>query len=235
MGFISFAVHKLQLPIVVFWDLLHQGVNDVTISLQRAGFWPALLELLLVFRLPYGPWAGQKFWRDLQDASKLAAAAGLASSSYFESWLGERLERETSGRACSSNFRESDQPLFDDVWDKKGVRATLGRWFSWWHANQSLRKVWWSKLASLVFALAMAGKLPPASLFQSLQTKAVQAGFDLASAEAARQAKKKTAPEKNNVNQTRPSPRRLSHSRPSQRQAPQLQKTGKGLRNKSTP
>ena len=86
MGFVSYAIHKARLPIIVFWDLLHQGVNDVVISLQRAGFWSVLLELLLVFRLPYGPWAGQKFWRDLQDASKLAGSTNLVPSSLFESW-----------------------------------------------------------------------------------------------------------------------------------------------------
>ena len=71
MGAMSFARGHLELPVVIFWDLLHQGVNDTLLAVNRAGMWPTVLELLLVFRLPYGPWAGQKFWHDLQDASKL--------------------------------------------------------------------------------------------------------------------------------------------------------------------
>ena len=47
-------------------------------------------------------------------------------------------------------------------------RATLGRWFSWWWANKDLRKVWWSKLSSLVYSLAQTGRMPAAKLFQSL-------------------------------------------------------------------
>ena len=81
----------LELPVVIFWDLLHQGVNDTLLAVNRAGMWPTVLELLLVFRLPYGPWAGQKFWHDLQDASKLGQAAGMSQSSHFQTWLGERL------------------------------------------------------------------------------------------------------------------------------------------------
>ena len=174
MAAVYYAMHHLQLPLVVFWDLLHQGVNEVLGALQDSGVWPAVLELLLVFRLPYGPWAGQKFWRDLQDAAALASQDCLADSAHFQSWLGERLLEETGGRAPLSN-----------VWDRKGVRATLGRWFSWWWANKDLRQVWWSKLSTLFFALTLSKKMPPASVFADLVAVASRAGSNLKQLEAA--------------------------------------------------
>jgi hypothetical protein len=181
MGAVFFAISGLSLPIVVFWDLLHQGVNDVLLALSRANLWATVLELLLVFRLPYGPWAGQKFWHDLQDAAKVGHASNMSQSSHFQSWLGERLSQETGGAA---------EP-FPDCWDKKGVRATLSRWFSWWWANKDLRKVWWSKLSSLVFTLVATKKMPAASVFDNLNSLAAQAGFNLQQAEAARTAQRK--------------------------------------------
>ena len=112
MGAMFFAMHHLRMPIIVFWDLIHQSVNEVLLALQMAGLWPVVLELLLVFRLPYGPWAGQKFWRDLQDSSALAQNADLLASSHFQMWLGDHLHEETgSGHP---------QP---GIWSRKGVRT----------------------------------------------------------------------------------------------------------------
>lgn len=179
MGAIYFALGCLQLPIVVFWDLLHQGVNDVMLAIHRSGFWTAVLELFLVFRLPYGPWAGQKFWHDLQDAANLANAANATDDSFFQSWLGEKLQTETG----------SSKP-FQDCWEQKGVRATLSRWFSWWWANKDLRRVWWSKLSILLFTLVAARKLPPASIFDDLNRAAAQTGLSLSESEAIRKNKK---------------------------------------------
>ena len=181
MGAVNFARGHLELPLVVFWDLLHQGVNDVLLAVNRAGMWPTILELLLVFRLPYGPWAGQKFWHDLQDASKLGQAAGMAQASHFQTWLGERLLKETGAA----------EPLHT-CWETKGVRATLGRWFSWWWANKALRKVWWSKLSTLLFTLVINKKMPLASVFHDLSRLAAHAGLDLQMAEASRKRKRKT-------------------------------------------
>ena len=106
-----FSMRHLKLPVVVVWDLIHQSVNEVLLALQRAKLWPVVLELLLVFRLPYGPWAGQKFWRDLQDAGDLAASSELWRSAHFQNWLGSHLAAETGG----------DSPWLD-VWRRKGVR-----------------------------------------------------------------------------------------------------------------
>ena len=104
-------MYKLRLPVVVFWDLIHQSVNEVLLALQMSGLWPVVLELLLVFKLPYGPYAGQKFWRDLQSAAKILQTVDLDTSSHFAVWLGDRIEEETGGRAP-----------YTDVWDRKGVR-----------------------------------------------------------------------------------------------------------------
>ena len=180
MGAVNFARGHLKLAVVVHWDLLHQGVNDVLLAVNRAGMWPTILELLLVFRLPYGPWAGQKFWHDLQDASKLGQAAGMAQASHFQTWLGERLQKETGAA-------EPDHTC----WDTKGVRATLGRWFSWWWANRALRKVWWSKLSTLLFVLVINKKMPLASVFHDLSCLAAHTGLDLQVAEASRKRKPK--------------------------------------------
>ena len=81
------------------------------LALQMSGVWPVVLELLLVFKLPYGPFAGQKFWRDLQGAARAIRTMDLEASSHFRMWLGDRIEEETGGRAP-----------FTDVWDRKGVR-----------------------------------------------------------------------------------------------------------------
>lgn len=112
MAAVFFAMYRLRLPIVVFWDLVHQGVNEVLLALQRSGLWPVVLELLLVFKLPYGPYAGQKFWRDLQSAARAMRSMELGASSHFAMWLGDRIQVETGGRAP-----------FADVWDRKGVRC----------------------------------------------------------------------------------------------------------------
>ena len=78
---------------MVFWDLIHQSVNEVLLALQMSGLWPVVLELLLVFRLPYGPYAGQKFWRDLQSAAKILQTVDLDTSSHFAVWRGTALKR----------------------------------------------------------------------------------------------------------------------------------------------
>jgi hypothetical protein len=113
MGFVFFAMHHMHMEMVVFWDILHMTVNEVNMALQRSRLWPTVLSLLLVFRLPYGPWAGQKFWHELQDSAKhLAVSTAEDSASVFGMWLGDSLAQENSGSRC----------VQEDVWDLRGVR-----------------------------------------------------------------------------------------------------------------
>ena len=105
-----FAIYEVHFPVVVFWDLIHQSLHKVLLAPQMSGHWPVALELLLVFGPPYGPYAGQKFWRDLQSAAKILQTVDLDTSSHAV-WLGDRIEEETGGRAPYTN-----------VWDRKGVR-----------------------------------------------------------------------------------------------------------------
>ena len=72
---------------------------------------------------------------------------------------------------------------------KYAARATLGRWFSWWWANKDLRKVWWSKLSSLVYSLMQTGRMPAAKLFQNLTSDSHDEAAE--KVRSARQAEKK--------------------------------------------
>ena len=79
-------------------------------------------------------------------------------------------------------------------------RATLGRWFSWWWANEDLRKVWWSKLSSLIFYMVQVGKMPCQSFFQELDlaTKVSQDTQDWARQKANEAKERKTKKRRNN-------------------------------------
>jgi len=68
MGAMNFARGHLELPVVIFWDLLHQGVNDTLLAVNRAGMWPTVLELLLGFSFALRAMGGPKI---------LARPAGL--------------------------------------------------------------------------------------------------------------------------------------------------------------
>jgi hypothetical protein len=86
------------------------------------------------------------------------------------------------------------QVTFTDTFSHQ--RATLGRWFSWWWANKDLRKNWWSKLSSLVYSLMQTGRMPAASLFQSLASSSRNEA--VAKIQAARSAEKKINEQKKN-------------------------------------
>jgi len=95
-----------------YWDIIHANVCEATLAMQHAGIWWIVRDLLKIFRLPYGPWGGQKFWRDLNAAGASLQTIGFDAADPFLMWLRQHLEAERGVQEADYN-----------VWQKKGVRC----------------------------------------------------------------------------------------------------------------
>ena len=108
MALVSFLRFHCKLRLHCGWDPIHEAVNTVDRALRLAGLWPALLDLTLAWKLPWGPWLSLGFWRKLQQASRTACKVAQSTGGLMQ-WLLEHVEAENAGTGGLANITH--------VWD----------------------------------------------------------------------------------------------------------------------
>jgi len=110
MALAAFWKFKLEMRVVLGWDIIHELVNTVDRALTSAGWWPVVLELLIAWRLPWGPWQSLGFWQKLRQAAR-ASVDIVHEENSFITWLGHEIDKELDSRDCLAT-----------VWDTKGTK-----------------------------------------------------------------------------------------------------------------
>jgi hypothetical protein len=136
------ALQHLQhmgLNVWTMCDVFHRAWNDLKLALRRskAFLWRYLLQWCIVFNLPYGPF-NSSGWADIiENALEEFMYQVDSQSAYFKAWA--RLiaeERHVSEPTSPEEYEALKASLVDVViaW-KKGTRAKLSRWFTFFEAE----------------------------------------------------------------------------------------------------
>ena len=113
MALVAFLKYHVGLRLHAGWDPIHEQINVMNRGLQAAGWWSSVLDLLLAWKLPWGPWLSLGFWRKLQQAAKAAKSFEPTACNLLQ-WLKTELQKEV---------RTSEQLDLDDVWNTQGTKS----------------------------------------------------------------------------------------------------------------
>jgi hypothetical protein len=90
MALASYLKHRTQLYVVFLWDVIHETVNSVDRALQKAKFDGIVQEILLAWKLPWGPWSNLGFHSKIRAAAKALSQIAKNRCDSFFLWLGEK-------------------------------------------------------------------------------------------------------------------------------------------------
>lgn len=96
MALASYLKHRVQLYVVFFWDVIHETVNSVDRALQKSKFDGIVQEILLAWKLPWGPWSNLGFHSKIRAAAKAFSQIAQNRCDSFFLWLGERDAEQNS-------------------------------------------------------------------------------------------------------------------------------------------
>ena len=90
MALMAYLKYKRKLHIVVLWDIIHETVNSVDRALQKCGLLPVVNEIILAWKLPWGPWSGLGFHAKICTAADAFSKAAQGCCNSWLLWLGEK-------------------------------------------------------------------------------------------------------------------------------------------------
>ena len=90
MALASYLKHRVQLYVVFLWDVIHETVNCVDRALQKSRFDGMVQEILLAWKLPWGPWSSLGFHSKIRAAAKAFSQIARNRCDSFFLWLGEK-------------------------------------------------------------------------------------------------------------------------------------------------
>ena len=90
MALASYLKHRVQLYVVFLWDVIHETVNCVDRALQKSRFDGMAQEILLAWKLPWGPWSSLGFHSKIRAAAKAFSQIARNRCDSFFLWLGEK-------------------------------------------------------------------------------------------------------------------------------------------------
>jgi len=86
----AFLKYQMRLYVVFLWDIIHETVKAVDRALQKCKLSAVVQELLLAWKLPWGPWSGLGFHSKICTAAKAFSKVAKGSCDSFFLWLGEK-------------------------------------------------------------------------------------------------------------------------------------------------
>ena len=90
MALASYLKRRVQLYVVFLWDVIHETVNCVDRALQKSRFDGMVQEILLAWKLPWGPWSSLGFHSKIRAAAKAFSQIARNRCDSFFLWLGEK-------------------------------------------------------------------------------------------------------------------------------------------------
>lgn len=90
MALAAYLKYHMKLYVVFLWDIIHETVNSVDRALQKCKLDKAVQEILLAWKLPWGPWSSLNFHSKIQSAAKAFSKVARSSCDSFFLWLSEK-------------------------------------------------------------------------------------------------------------------------------------------------
>eukprot|EP00974_Lingulodinium_polyedra_P053391 5129326-Lingulodinium_polyedra.AAC.1 len=159
MAAAMFMQYHVKLRMIGIMDIFHREWNDVSLALQRAGCWSAVLLSTLAFNVPFGPWDGSAWWEKMKESAQDMQARDPWGGPLFEA-LYEGICSDTGSFApgTEEHKRSLLQSLStSDGFLQKGPHVALKRWFSWFAAAAWHDKCWHSRLLAMAHLAVKAG------------------------------------------------------------------------------
>jgi len=144
MALASYLKYHRKLYVVFLWDLIHETVNSVDRALQKCKLDNVVQELLLAWKLPWGPWSNLNFHSKIRGAAQAFSQIAKNSCDNFFLWLGEKARLTSQDLRIPAflahmqlNFSTKqlaiflfqevdlelqDRSLLQHVWESKGTR-----------------------------------------------------------------------------------------------------------------
>jgi hypothetical protein len=92
MALAGYLKYHMKLYVVCLWDVIHETVNSVDRALQKSKLDNVVQELLLAWKLPWGPWSNLNFHSKIRSAAKAFSKIAKNSCDSFFLWLGEKAQ-----------------------------------------------------------------------------------------------------------------------------------------------
>ena len=90
MALAAYLKYHMKLYVVFLWDVMHETVNSVDRALQKCKLDNVVQELLLAWKLPWGPWSNLNFHSKIRSAAQAFSQIAKNSCDSFFLWLGEK-------------------------------------------------------------------------------------------------------------------------------------------------
>ena len=143
-----YILYHLKLRAVVVRDVYHREWNDIKLALKGAKCWWAVLLTTVSLNLAYGPFEGGTWFRKLVEGAEDLFARTTAADPLF-CRLYEGLCKDRGMQPTGDPLEKvallaelETSPLFE----AKGKRVALNRWFSWLAAAKDQDAQWHLKL-----------------------------------------------------------------------------------------
>lgn len=95
MALASYLKYHMKLYVVFLWDVIHETVNAVDRALQKSKMDHVVQELLLAWKLPWGPWSNLSFHSKIQGAARTFNQVARGSCDSFFLWLSEKASAQS--------------------------------------------------------------------------------------------------------------------------------------------
>ena len=96
MALASYLKHHMKLCVVFLWDVIHETVNSVDRAIQKPRFDGMAQEILLAWKLPWGPWSSLGFHSKIRAAAKAFSQIARNRCDYFFFGLERRTQSSIS-------------------------------------------------------------------------------------------------------------------------------------------
>lgn len=155
MAALSFLQYSESAILVAcFYDVYHRAWNDLKLAARRATAfpWRTMLEMTVVFNLPYGPFGSGTWYGLKQDCLTNFISEHSSMSSTFQSYL-PLICREMGIQEPQTSIEQDE--FFQRLellssFSTKGPLVKLMRWFSWFESAMFYRgELWATKMILL--------------------------------------------------------------------------------------
>lgn len=134
-----YLVNALGLCCVALMDPNHRHSNDIWNAMRAAGRVSDVLRSMMCHNIVYGPWQSSMWMREFQSASlETVEFVTVDDPLLLRLWGSICLER--GYRSVEERSREGRRKYLSEltqsrVFEAKGPKSCISRWFSWNHAS----------------------------------------------------------------------------------------------------
>lgn len=151
-----YLLYQQRLRFVHFRDIYHREWNDVKLAIKSCGLWWAVLLSSVALNIHWGPWLTQAWFQKHKEGAdeffrKCTPADPLFLHFYEELAREQGIEPDHTFDQKASLLKELHA---SDLFENKGPKVAINRWFSWMQAAREFDPKWTLHLlVSLVVGL----------------------------------------------------------------------------------